>query len=118
MEISLSFKSKPKLVFNGKEYGSLDEMPDDVRRLYQSAITLAAKGGPNVKVLTQTDLWFNGKKYNSLDEMPPDVRRVYDEVMRSGRREEAGPARSLFSVVSMVSLIILLVWLVIILRRV
>lgn len=117
MEISIAFKSKAKLVFNGREYGSMDEMPEDVRRLYQTAIAQAAKGGPNVEVFSQTELWFNGKKYNSADEMPEDVRCVYDEVVRSGRRSAASPARSLFSAVSMVSLIALIVWLVIIVLR-
>jgi hypothetical protein len=123
MEISIAFKSKPKLVFNGREYGSVDEMPEDVRRLYRDAIALAAKGGPNVKVFSKTELWFNGKKYNSVNEMPPDVRLSYDKVMKAidanqnGGRAVASPRRSLFSVVSMVSLIILLVWLVVIILR-
>ncbi len=123
MEISLSFKSKPKFVFNGQEYRSVDEMPEDVRRVYQTAIALAAKGGPNVKVVSTTELWFNGKKYNSVDEMPPEVRVVYDGIMKNtDANQDAGlasarPSRSLFSVVSTVSLIILFAWLVVILLR-
>jgi hypothetical protein len=121
MEIKITFKSKPKLVFNGREYASVDEMPEDVRRLYRDAIALAARGGSNVKVLSHTELWFNGKKYGSADEMPPDVRVVYDGVTKkidaNQRRSAASPGRSLFSVVSTASLIILLVWLVIIILR-
>ena len=117
MEVRLTFKSKPKFVFNGHEYESIDEMPEDVRRRYQDAIALAAKGGPNVKRVSHSELWFNGKKYNSADEMPSDVRRVYDEVIRSGRGVTASPPRSRFSVVSTASLIVLLVWLVILLLR-
>ena len=99
-------------------------MPEDVRRVYRDAIALAAKGGPNVKVISQTELWFNGKKYNSVDEMPPEVRVVYDGVMKNiDANQDAGPAgarpsRYPFWVVSTVSLILLLVWLVIVLRRV
>jgi hypothetical protein len=123
MEISIGFKSKSKLVYNGCEYANVDEMPEDVRRLYRNAIALAAKGGPNVKVLSNTELWFNGKKYNSVDEMPPDVRLSYDSIMKNigasqnGGRLIEGPRRSLFSAVSTVTLIFLIIWLVVIILR-
>ena len=129
MEIKTSVKTK--IVFNGHEYGSVDEMPEEVRRLYRDVIALAAKGGLNIKRSSKTEFKFNDKVYKIADEMPPDVRLAYDTVMKKidanqhgipdaferGRPADASPRRSLFSVVSMVSLIILIAWLVVIILR-
>ena len=132
MEIKTTFRSgNSKLVFNGQEYGSADEMPEDVRRLYRAAIALAAKGGPNVKVSSITQIVFNGKTYNSVDEMPPDVRVMYNKVMKGMDanqgggpngvedrvRVSIGPYRASFSWFGFATLIILLVWLVVIILQ-
>jgi hypothetical protein len=40
---------QPKITFNGKEYGNVDEMPEDIRRLYNAAImTVKAHGSIGV----------------------------------------------------------------------
>ena len=121
MEIKTSFNTK--IVFNGQEYGSVDEMPEEVRRHYRDVIALAAKGGLNVKRSSNIEFKFNDKVYKVADEMPPIVRLAFDKVMKkidankNGGRPAASPRRSLFSIFSTVSLIALIVWLVVIILR-
>jgi hypothetical protein len=84
-----------KIVFNGKEYDSVDAMPPDVRKEYEVALeTLKQGGGAEIFSLLQRDMGVtgariettvreivvNGKKYDSVDAMPPDVRRAYEQV--------------------------------------
>jgi hypothetical protein len=85
-----------KIVFNGKEYDSVDAMPPDVRKEYEVALeTLKQGGGAEIFSLLQRDMGVmgariettvreivvNGKKYDSVDAMSPDVRRAYEQAM-------------------------------------
>ena len=85
-----------KIVFNGKEYDSVDAMPPDVRKEYEVALeTLRKSGGEEILSVLQRDMGVtgahikatfreivvNGKKYDSVDAMPPDVRRTYEQAM-------------------------------------
>ena len=85
-----------KIVFNGKEYDSVDAMPPDVRKQYEVALeTLRKSGGEEILSVLQRDMGVtgahikasfreivvNGKKYDSVDAMPPDVRRTYEQAM-------------------------------------
>ncbi len=95
-----------KIVFNGKEYDSVDQMPPDVRKEYEVALeTLRKSGGEEILSVLQRDMGVsgthikatvheivvNGKKYDSVDAMPPDVRRVYEQGLRAG--DDAGRAQ-------------------------
>jgi len=85
-----------KIVFNGKQYDSVDAMPPDVRKEYDVALeTLRKSGGEEILSVLQRDMGVtgthikatfreivvNGKKYDSVDAMPPDVRRAYEQAM-------------------------------------
>jgi len=104
---------KPKLiVIDGKTYNSVDEMPEDVRRNYESAMSQLGdkdkNGVPDVfenltnladqnkngmpdsiegmisnVISSTTKVIANGKEYNSLDELPPDIRAKYEQAMGS-----------------------------------
>lgn len=78
-----------RVVFNGKEYSSVDEMPPDVRKLYDDVIASIASpdkaggsGGVHIKVATR--LVVNGKEYTSVHEMPPLVRAAYEKLAHLG----------------------------------
>ena len=62
---------KRKIVVNGREYASPEELPDDLRRAYEAAV--GNRGGGSI-----TRIKFNGREYAGVDEMPADVRRLYD----------------------------------------
>ena len=93
MTIKVSVKGR--FVYNGKVYGSLEELPEHVREAYEKATAGAAPGvgggapGARVKVV------FNGTEYESVDAMPPEARRLYEDAigaMQSGHLGEAGAA--------------------------
>jgi len=100
----------PKLiVIDGKTYKSVEEMPEDVRRNYESAMSQLAdndrnglpdtlekltnltdqnkNGMPDAfegmvsNIISSTKIIANGNEYNSLDELPPDVRTKYEQAM-------------------------------------
>src|SRR5215216_5569477 len=101
----------PKLiVIDGKTYRSVDEMPEDVRRQYEQAMSslkdqngnripdafennlLTDKnrnGIPDIidttsgeKIFANTmKILVDGKEFNSLDDLPPEARAKYDQAM-------------------------------------
>jgi len=74
--MSIKINLKTKIRFNGREYSSLEEMPPEVRQVYENAL---ASG--QIRIQKSAKLVFNGQEYNSLDEMPEPVRRQYEQVM-------------------------------------
>lgn len=100
----------PKIiVIDGKTYKSVEEMPADVRRTYENAMSQLAdndrNGLPDVledmtslkdqnkngmpdafegmasNMISSTRIIADGDAYNSLDELPPDVRAKYEQAM-------------------------------------
>jgi hypothetical protein len=76
-------KEVTKIVVNGQEYGSVDQMPPEIRERYLQAITAmrgaqvqSPPGPAPAKVVYEESIVFNGQKYNSIDELPPDVRQL------------------------------------------
>jgi hypothetical protein len=85
-----------KIVFNGKEYNSADEMPADVRAAYQQAMGIFAdgdkngipdilegKGSINIQpaVFSSSTIIYDGKTYASVNDLPPEARQKYEEAM-------------------------------------
>jgi hypothetical protein len=60
--------------FNDRVYRSLDEMPPEIRALFERARALP----PGSKLVSEkrvTRYVVNGREYRSIEEMPPDVRK-------------------------------------------
>ena len=86
-----------RIIFNGREYKSPDEMPADVRRLYDQALQQLADAdrdgipdileqGPeagNVIGIQHSSFNVNGRNYASVDEMPWAVRRLFEKAMEN-----------------------------------
>ena len=83
----VNFNVKTRIKINGREYGSPEEMPPDVRQIYEQALS---KGVVSSRVNTKSKITFNGQSYNSPDEMPEDVRRIYDSVMSAMDKDHDG----------------------------
>ena len=93
-----------RIVFNGVEYASPDDMPADVRTAYDEAIAMLADadsdGRPdvveraramkNVIGIDHTIISVNGETYHGVDEMPPDVRAAYEQAMAALDRNRDG----------------------------
>ena len=64
---------KKPIVVAGRAYSSVEEMPQEVRRVYDLALAAQNEAGvpDSVKIV------FNGKEYASIDSMPEDVRKLY-----------------------------------------
>ena len=83
-----------KIIFNGREYASVNEMPPDVRQAYERVMkTLADSDGDGVPDVlehlsgdavstTTSEIVVNGREYASVDDMPYDVRQVYERMMK------------------------------------
>lgn len=84
-----------RIIFNGGEYASPDDMPADVRRAYAAALAALPdqdrNGIPDVlergpsgdtSSLPRTTITVNGKTYENVDALAPAVRQIYDGVMR------------------------------------
>jgi hypothetical protein len=78
-----------KLTVNGKEYGSLDEMPEELRRAYERAVG----GDQGVAGLTQraARIFFQGNEYGTPADMPADVRKLYDLAIAAAKFEKSHP---------------------------
>ncbi len=82
-----------KIVFNGREYASVNDMPPDVREAYERITkTFADSDGDGVPDViehlsgdtvstTTSKIVVNGREYASVDEMPSDVRQIYERMM-------------------------------------
>ncbi len=100
-----------RIVIDGKTYNSVDEMPEDVRKQYEQAMSslkdqnenripdpfennnmLADKNGNGIPDILENmtgapivgstvKVVVNGKEVNSLEDLPPDVRAKYEKAM-------------------------------------
>jgi len=82
MNVNVNVKRKFKI--NGKEYNSIEEMPQDIRNAFEKAIaSQAGKGQPVSPTTMQTKIIFNGTEYQNIDAMPQDVRQLYEKVLKA-----------------------------------
>ena len=90
MKINISVKRKFKI--NGKEYDSIDEMPDSIRETFKKAMGSQTGSGHQMKqTATQTKIIFNGTEYGSINAMPHDVRQSYEKILKSAEEGTAPP---------------------------
>ncbi len=82
--MEIKFNVKRKYVVNGKEYGSLEEMPAAIREVYEKAVGKAhGTEHGNIPAISTQKIVFNGQEYESVNAMPPDIRRMYETVMKT-----------------------------------
>jgi len=85
MSVKINFKRR--IVVNGREYASVEEMPQNVRMVYDAA--LAKAGGTSFRIASSGGIRFNGREYARADDMPPEERRLYDLAMQAVNKEAA-----------------------------
>ena len=86
MTIQISVKSK--FIVNGKEYDSVEEMPDGIRAAYEKAIKGSpGQGHAGTLEMEKSKLVFNGKEYADEDAMPQEERELYKVVMKAMEKE-------------------------------
>jgi hypothetical protein len=77
MKVTERFEVRDPQTGQLTSYGSLAEMPADIR----ARIEQARAGAPPLKI-TATDASGRTRTYDSLEEMPADVRAIYERVMK------------------------------------
>ena len=83
------------IIFNGKSYNSLEEMPENERKAYDQMMDIFAdKNGNGIpdfmegdmvqKVLAanSTSINISGVTYHNLDELPPELRQSVDKAFQ------------------------------------
>jgi predicted methyltransferase len=82
--MDVKFNVKYKFKVNGKEYGSLEEMPAPIRETYEKAVANSkGKEHANIPSVTAGKINYNGQEYESMDVMPADIRQMYETVMKT-----------------------------------
>ena len=70
---------KKPIMVAGRAYNSVEEMPAEVRRVYDLAVAAQNEAGANDSL----KIVFNGKEYAGMDSMPEDVRKLYQNQQMS-----------------------------------
>jgi len=102
MTTNISVKTKIRV--NGQDYGSVNDMPPEVRQAYERALATMAGGKhggllgtlekgirADVQMVSNAKVIFNGQEYGSVEQMPANVRHLYQAAMAT---IEAGGAAS------------------------
>jgi hypothetical protein len=82
MKINISIKRKFKI--NGKEYNSIEEMPEDIREAFKKVMDSQVGSGHRINsAVTGSKVIFNGTEYEKVDAMPQEVRQLYEKVLKA-----------------------------------
>ena len=95
MKVNVRLNVQKKYIVNGKEYDSVEKMPDDIRHLCEKGQALRSResSGHDTRII------FNGQEYDSMDAMPDDVRIMYEAVLNTlseGKGSEDAYKQELF----------------------
>ena len=79
--MKINFNIKRTFKINGREYGSVEEMPPETRAVFEKGSALATGGDRTTG--TKARIVFNGVEYENVDEMPTYARNLYDQAMKA-----------------------------------
>jgi hypothetical protein len=79
MPIEINFNQK--IIFNGKEYKNIEEMPPKERELYERAMQALHSKSSNTVIKKNNKFIFNGREYSNLDEMPVEAQAIFKKAM-------------------------------------
>lgn len=93
---------RTKVIINGTEYPSLEDVPPRQRALYERAVEAAQQGEAEHQVIESSGVLrggllgglrkivINGKAYDSVDQIPDDWRDLYLSAMQGLDRDANG----------------------------
>lgn len=90
--VNINFNVTRKYNVNGKEYASIEEMPDDIRKTFEKV--LALKAGAELQAdstKAPARIVFNGTDYKNIEAMPPDIRQLFEKTLNSIQTGIASP---------------------------
>jgi hypothetical protein len=96
----LKIDVKNTVIVNGKEYGSVEEIPAEVREAFEKAVAGSqGSGRGEITLSLPGPITFNDRVYRNEAAMPPDVRDMYRGVMKAiGTSKLTGTGRSGFRI--------------------
>lgn len=74
-------KVTPRIVVNGKAYENPEQMPPDVRAIYDKAMAQETANPGTIKRTGK--ITYNGKEYDNPEQMPPEIRQLYDDALKA-----------------------------------
>ena len=89
-----------KINFNGKEYNSLNEIPDEFRVMFkdennngipdfvEGLLNTNSTGSQKPLIANFNTFFYNGKQYSSIDQMPPEAKEMVKKGL--GKLEGSG----------------------------
>lgn len=89
-----------KINFNGKEYNSLNEIPDEFRVMFkdennngipdfvEGLLNANTTGSQKPLIANFNSFFYNGKQYSSIDQMPQEAREMVKKGL--GKLESSG----------------------------
>ncbi len=81
--MSVKVNLKTRILYQGKEYDSPDDLPPAARQAYEQALA-GQPGSSQLKInRIGSKITIDGQTYNSIDEIPPEKRGIYETVMAS-----------------------------------
>lgn len=80
-----------KMIFDGKEYSSMQDLPPEAREKYQAALE-KMKSNPHMSAYMAA--LANGKTFSSIDQLPPELKDRYEAALEKMR---ANPNLSAFA---------------------
>jgi hypothetical protein len=101
-----------KITINGQQYNSIDEMPPEVRALYEQSMSILADrngngipdimeggnvkitGGENFKMISAVSrkITVNGESYENFEDLPAEVKEKFREARIRTQEALGGPA--------------------------
>jgi len=80
-----------KIVFNGEEFDSIEQMPQAIRQEYQSVLSAlrdengdgipdALQQGGTGSAAVKESILYNGHEYKDRSELPPEVQRALEQM--------------------------------------
>ena len=85
-QMKININVKRTFTINGKQYNSIEEMPEDVRKSFEKARSSHEGTGRHIQITQTTKnmkITFNGTEYDSIETMPQDARQIYDKVLKA-----------------------------------
>ena len=92
MPVTINIKSK--IIVNGKEYSSPDELPLELRKAYDQALA-NRDNSQQMQITGSSKITFNGHTYPNREAMPDEERLIYDSAMEAIDRNHDGIPDSL-----------------------
>jgi hypothetical protein len=80
--MAVSLTVKRKFIVNGKEYGSIDELPETIRKALGRQISTNSNK-KTYSNTTKTKIVFNNQEYANMDAMPQNIRETYQQALQA-----------------------------------